>query len=203
VVIQDGTENYCKTLTSFRMAVDWADAGWGLWETLIWAKSALFVHPSRFRLDHEYVFCFVKGGRPAHFNKSFLKVPTRHPGRTYRGTTYRLPNGEQRRKGERKGADLKCRGTIWEVPTSRGKSLPIPHPATFPSRLAADLILCFSKPGDLILDPYSGSGTTCIEAQRLGRRWLGIDISAEYTALAERRMHLATRQQVLDLEFAA
>jgi DNA modification methylase len=61
VVIQDGTRDYCKTGTSFRMVVNWMDAGWGLWETLIWRKESPHNHTTRFRLDHEYIFCFVNG----------------------------------------------------------------------------------------------------------------------------------------------
>jgi DNA modification methylase len=62
------------------------------------------------------------------------------------------------------------------------------HPATFPQALAEDHILTWSKFGEVVLDPMCGSGTTCLAAQRLGRQFIGIDISREYTELACRRL---------------
>src|SRR5947209_11154161 len=54
------------------------------------------------------------------------------------------------------------------------------HPATFPQALAEDHILSWSNPGNVVLDPMAGSFTTCLAAQRLGRQFIGIDISKEY-----------------------
>ena len=65
------------------------------------------------------------------------------------------------------------------------------HPATFPSALAEDNILTWSKPGDVVLDPMCGSGTTCLAAQRLDRQFIGIDVSKEYCKLACRRLACA------------
>ena len=65
------------------------------------------------------------------------------------------------------------------------------HPATFPEQLAADHILTWSKPGDVILDPMCGSATVCVAAKGLGRNFIGIDISREYCELATRRLDCA------------
>ena len=54
--------------------------------------------------------------------------------------------------------------------------------------MARDLISVFSKPEDIVLDPTAGSGSTLIAAKILGRRWLGVEISEEYCALARRRV---------------
>ncbi len=62
------------------------------------------------------------------------------------------------------------------------------HPAMFPNTLAEKLILTFSSPGDLILDCFSGSGTTCCSAKRLGRDYIGIDMSEEYNKIAADRI---------------
>jgi len=62
--------------------------------------------------------------------------------------------------------------------------------------LATDHIATWSNPGDLVLDPFSGSGTTAKAAKELGRRFLGLEINPEYCAIAERRI----AQQVLELE---
>ena len=76
----------------------------------------------------------------------------------------------------------KCRGTVWDYPTGNdGPRLKHAHPATMPDRLAEDLIRCFCPPGGVVLDPFMGSGTTARAAIRLGRRWLGCEVSEEYT----------------------
>ena len=62
------------------------------------------------------------------------------------------------------------------------------HPAMFPEELARRVMLLFSFRGDTILDPFAGTGTTCVAARRNGRRYLGIDIAPEYCATAEGRL---------------
>lgn len=62
------------------------------------------------------------------------------------------------------------------------------HSAAFPVELPAWFIRLFTQPGDVVLDPFVGSGTTALAAQRLGRRYVGIDISEEFIALARERL---------------
>ena len=62
------------------------------------------------------------------------------------------------------------------------------HPAQFPEKLAADHIISWSNVSDVVLDPFSGSGTTCLMAERLKRSWLGIEISPKYCAIAQSRI---------------
>jgi len=62
------------------------------------------------------------------------------------------------------------------------------HPAIFPEKLAADHIISWSNKGDLILDPFNGSGTTTKMAQALGRNFIGIDISKKYCDIANERL---------------
>jgi DNA modification methylase len=64
----------------------------------------------------------------------------------------------------------------------------ISHPARFPERLPEFFILAGTNKGDVVLDPFSGSGTTCVSAQRNGRRWIGIDANADYIEMAIARM---------------
>lgn len=65
----------------------------------------------------------------------------------------------------------------------------IDHPAIFPEALAKDHILSWSNEGDLVYDPFMGSGTTAKMAILLKRSWLGSEISAEYCEIAERRIY--------------
>ena len=192
VVIGDGTKDFAKSLTTFRLALDWCDnAGWRLFENCIYYRDG---NPGawwkqRFRVDHEYVLLFLKGAKPKTFNKEPLMVPSKHAGKMYGGTD-RLTNGEVRQIVPKEVNPMKCRGTVWRYSTSNieGNRTKLQHPATFPDKLAEDLILCFSEPGDLVLDPTMGSGTTCVMSARNQRRYLGIDISEEYCAIAQKRI---------------
>jgi site-specific DNA-methyltransferase (adenine-specific) len=65
------------------------------------------------------------------------------------------------------------------------------HPTQKPEKLAAKLILASSSPGDLILDPFLGSGTSAVVAKKLGRRYVGIEIDGEHCLAALRRLELA------------
>lgn len=192
VVIGDGTKSFAKSLTTFRWAVDWVDrAGWRLFECCIYQRHG---NPGawwsqRFRVDHEYILIFFRGDRPRHFDKSSLMVPSKHAGKVYSGTD-RLTSGGFKKIEPKAVNDMKCRGTLWEYATSNteGNRTKLEHPATFPDRLASDLIECFSKPGDLVLDPMCGSGTTCVMAANAGRDYLGIEINPDYHKIASRRL---------------
>jgi len=203
VVIGDGTKNFAKSLTSFRLAVDWCDhSKWRLFECCIYRRDG---NPgawwnSRFRVDHEYILMFLKGSRPKHFVKDHLMVPSKHAGKIYSGTD-RLTNGGFKTIAPKPVNPMKCRGTVWTYATSNteGNKIKLKHPATFPDLLAEDLIRCFSAPGQIVLDPMCGSGTTCIVANKYNRHFIGIDISSEYCEIAKKRIdyECANIQQML------
>ncbi len=71
---------------------------------------------------------------------------------------------------------------VWSLPSANSK---MGHYAAFPSDLVKPLVEACTLPADLVLDPFAGSGTTCIVAAMLGRRWLGIELNPEYAAMAE------------------
>jgi site-specific DNA-methyltransferase (adenine-specific) len=74
--------------------------------------------------------------------------------------------------------------TVWEMTTQSG----VDHPTPFPVELPRRLILLYTKPGDVVLDPFMGSGSTALAAVLTGRRYVGYELSAEYCALAEQRL---------------
>ena len=74
--------------------------------------------------------------------------------------------------------------------TSTGDKIAYKHPAIFPDKLAYDHIISWSNKGDVILDPFVGSGTTCKMAKQLGRNYIGIDISQEYIDIAKERLNI-------------
>ncbi len=71
------------------------------------------------------------------------------------------------------------------------------HPAVYPSYIVQELIKLLSKEGDIVLDPFCGSGTTCIAAKNLKRNYLGIEINPEYVALSNKRLAQSDLQQEL------
>lgn len=76
--------------------------------------------------------------------------------------------------------------SIWDIAPESARK--VGHPAPFPIELAARVIRLYSYKGDVVLDPFVGSGTTCVAAAQLGRRFVGYDVSEEYCKLAERRI---------------
>ena len=68
------------------------------------------------------------------------------------------------------------------------------HPAPFPKILVGNIIQCCSKEGDLVYDPYMGSGTTALMATKMKRNYIGSEISQSYVEMAEKRIKDETRQ---------
>lgn len=81
------------------------------------------------------------------------------------------------------------------------KTRKIAHPARFPEKLAEFFILSGSNEGDIVLDPFSGSGTTAVSSYRNKRKWIGIDDNPEYCELAYERMRLEFPDYFCELKF--
>lgn len=191
MVMQDQTKNKMKSLSTFNAIVDFDKMGLNLWECLIYSRPG---NPgawwnTRFRVDHEYIPIFIKDGvGPKTFSKEHMKVPCKHAGKAWSGTQ-RHTDGSLSDRGATV-APTKCPGTILNYASSNteGNKLKLQHPATFPDKLAEDLILAFTSPGDLVLDPMCGSGTTCVMAKKHGRNSIGIDVSEKYCEIARERL---------------
>jgi len=101
--------------------------------------------------------------------------------------------GDIKKEGKRDNADITeeefKRWTVakWSIAPEKDMKK-YGHPAMFPEELAYRIIKLFSFKGDLVLDPFNGAGTTTVAAKKLGRRYVGIDISHEYCEVAERRL---------------
>ena len=88
---------------------------------------------------------------------------------------------------------LTCPSNFWDDISVPFWSMPenTDHPTQKPEKLYAKLILASSKPGDIVFDPFLGSGTTSVVAKKLDRHWCGIELSEEYSLLAEKRLEMA------------
>ena len=192
MVIQDQTIKGHKTLTSFRTIVDWCDnIGFGLFECLLYKKNGKdgAWWRRRFRVDHEYMPVFVKGVKPAKFDKTFVKIPSKHAGKSMTGWANRNKDGVTESTRLRTINETKCPGTLWDYANGGDKIwLKRNHPATFPDKIPYDFIQVFTEVGDLVLDPMCGSGSTLVTAKALSRNYVGIDISEDYCKLSKQRV---------------
>lgn len=196
-VIADATINGSETGTSFRQALYFTDIGFNLHDTMIFQKTNPIpqIYRRRYSNIFEYMFVFSKGKVRTH---NAIKVDCLHAGLELNGTTYKnYSRGEQKReKMANPVQKQKIKGNIWAyVVGKRAEDQKAKeHPASFPCALARDHIRSWTNEGDLVLDPMCGSGTTCVSALQLGRRYIGIDISRDYCDLARRRIADFERQ---------
>jgi DNA modification methylase len=155
---------------------------------VVWAKPNPMPDPAHDRpaRSHEYVFLLSKSRR-YYYDAGAIAEPavSDHPSRNRFRRHRRLLHGNRGNSTFWKdvGGRRQCRD-VWQLssePTNEA------HYATFPAELARRCVLAGSRPGDLACDPFLGSGTTAEVAERLGRQWVGIERSAEYSALVRRR----------------
>jgi len=194
-VVNDATVNGSETGTSFRQALYFKDVcGFNLHDTMIWEKptfTATGSLVSRYAPVFEYMFVLSKG-TPKTFNPIKDKV-NKCSGEILRGSI-RQRDGSMRPKsgsGRKTIARFGQRHNVWKMSQENSSSNRL-HPAQFPESLANDHIVSWSNPGDIVLDPFCGSGTTCKMAKINARRYIGIDISDEYCEIARRRVAEAT-----------
>lgn len=194
-VVSDQTINGSETLTSFKQAIRFNEIGFRVHDTMIYQKSGLPMNHNRYEQEFEYMFVFSKG-RPKTFNP--IRIPCKYPekptarkGQTYSKTDETMRKARSGKARKPVGKD-KIKGNVWYYATGRNHStndaIAFRHPAIFPEQLAADHISSWSNEGDLVLDPFCGSGTTGKMAVLAGRRFIGFDISQEYCDIAEKRI---------------
>ena len=147
----------------WRLAFALQDAGWWVRSEVVWYKPN--AHPESVRdrptKAHETLFLLSK-------NQDYY----------YDVDAVKGPNGRRLR-------------TLWDINTEprRGTDGGLKdHPAVMPMTLARQCIRITSEPGDVVLDPYAGSGTTLLAAQELARRWVGVELKRDFVDLIERRL---------------
>lgn len=190
-VIGDKTEDGNKSLTSFRQALHFQKVGFKMYDVMIYEKSGTGPpHPNRYFNSFEYMFVLSKG-KPRCVNLLCDK-PNKWAGyQTFAEVTRREKDGTLTKKGKKIVKQFGIRTNIWKYKNGKGYAakdkIAYEHPAIFPEELAKDHILSWSNPGDLVLDPFGGSGTTGKLAKELGRDWILIESAEEYCDIARRR----------------
>ena len=135
--------------------------GWYLKQDIIWHKPNPMPEAVNNRCvkSHEYIFLFTKK-KQYYFDAEAISTP------------------------KSDGSGYVRKGSVWSFNTA---SLSEAHFAVFPEDLPAFCIKAGSKEGDIVLDPFMGSGTTALVAQKLGRKWIGIELNPEYIEIIKRR----------------
>ena len=175
-VVGDATIKGSETGTSFKQALYFKEIGFNLHDTMIYSKTGM-KNPSndRYHQTFEYMFILSKG-KPKTFN------PIKDRKNKYVG----VHGGEKSFRGE-----YGMRFNVWLYANGGNNSSKddiFIHPAVFPEKLANDHIISWSNKGDLVFDPFAGSGTTLKMAMLNDRNYLGFEISAEYCDLINKRI---------------
>ena len=190
-VVADATIDGSETGTSFRQALRFKEIGFRLHDTMIWERIGSFPESNRYHPSFEFMFVFSKG-KPQTFNVICDRKNT-NTGQAKLSRMERQPDGSVVRPSRVSVVKAySARMNIWRVDAGFMKCTPDAyahdHPAIFPEAIARDHILSWSNEGDIVLDPFSGSGTTAKMAKHNGRRFIGIEVNPEYVEISEKRL---------------
>ena len=185
-VVGDSTQKGSETGTSFKQALFAMKCGFNMHDTMIYQKSTPPLTHNRYEQNFEYMFVWSKG-KPNTFNG--LREPREY-------TDNRKSKAFGRNKdnsvdfGYSTQNETRLKRNVWKYFAGGGANDKIAskHPAIFPEQLAQDHILSWSNEGDLVYDPFMGSGTTAKMSILNKRNWIGSEISEEYCEIAEKRI---------------
>lgn len=204
-IVNDETKDCCESLNSFHQAIYFVEnVGFKLNDTMIYAQKGCrfpvgYGH-KKYGGAFEFMFVLTKGKAKTFNPLSDIKVKNIHK---LVGGTKRQPNGKLTKLHGigKKYNKQRTRDNVWFYASGYMVSSKdinsFEHPASFPEKLAEDHILSWSNPGDAILDPMCGSGTTCKMAAKHGRTYVGIDIAETYCEIARKRVALIEAQPML------
>jgi site-specific DNA-methyltransferase (adenine-specific) len=198
--VADATINGSETGTSFRQALHAMQCGLRLHDTMIYIRENVsFPESIRYFPGFEYMFVFSKG-RPRTFN------PIKDRINKWRGTvmhgTDRQPDGSTKQISG-KGKVIETYGMRFNYWLLTNNAPDTGHPAPMPYAMAEGHITSWTNPGETILDPFMGSGTTGVAAVQMGRDFIGIEREPKYFEIALRRIEDAQRQGDLFIEGTA
>ena len=183
-IVSDATVKGSESGTSFRQALYFKEIGFNLYDTMIWRKpSPQAPTEGRYYDVFEYMFIFSKQ-KPKTLNLLADRKNSSF-GMKSKKETRSCKEDRKYKDGVRIVKEYSRRFNVWDI--SRGSSK-TNHPAVFPEQLANDHILSWSQEGDLVYDPFMGSGTTAKMCILNKRNWIGSELSSEYCEIIEQRI---------------
>ena len=191
-VVGDATINGSETGTSFKQVLFFKEIGFNLHDTMVYEKSGIpFPSNNRYYQSFEFMFILSKG-TPKKVNLIQDKKNKYGLTEDWGKRTERRKDGNLIIKEKVLRKEFGVRNNIWRYKTGKGFTTTdeesFNHPAIFPETLAKDHIISWSNKDDIVLDSMCGSGTTCKMAKKLGRNFIGIEISPEYCKIVEERL---------------
>jgi adenine-specific DNA-methyltransferase len=164
------------------------EAGLKIRNRIVWTFGHGLHCKKRLSGRHETVIWATKGDDYT-FNLDPIRIPQKYPQKKY----YKGP-----KKGQLSGHPLgKNPGDVWEITNVKHRHPEkTAHPCQFPEELVRRFMLALSDPGDLVIDPYAGSGTTGVVAQRLKRKAILIERNSNYVSIARARMGINLEDHV-------
>lgn len=190
-VVGDATINGCETGSSFKQALFFKEhCGLNIHDTMIYQKAGTGACGSNLSYwqEFEYMFIFSKG-RPRVINRIADKINSKAGGINTRGRI--SSSGKEKDFKKRVTPKLSVRTNIWRIHAGNNGDDKVKHPAKFPEQLANDHILSWSCEGDVVLDPFMGSGTTGKMALKKNRNFIGIERDEKYFEIAKERIEKA------------
>jgi len=192
-VVGDATVNGSETLTSFRQAIFFHDIGFNVHDTMIYEQAGTGAKGSNLGYWQTFDYMFVLSkGTPKTVNR--IKDRKNITIGMKRGGRVNI-DGTPKKEEQHLTSEVGIRSNIWRYAVGfTDSSDNVDHPAVFPESLARDHILSWSNPGDTVLDPFVGSGTTGKMAVLNNRKFIGIDCSLAYLDIARKRIDKAQQQ---------
>lgn len=189
-IIPQGMKAKDLMMIPARVAIALCDDGWYLRSDIIWSKpnpmpESVTDRPTN---AHEHIFLLAK--KPKYFyDADAIKEPARDWGTRDRtnGKYHNPGTGLQPHSGLEKSYEKRNKRSVWEVATQPYNEA---HFATFPPKLIEPCVLAGSKPGDVVLDPFGGSGTTAMVATEHQRRSVLIELNPEYVEIQKKRLKI-------------
>jgi DNA modification methylase len=190
-IVGDQTIKGNESGTSFRQALKFKEIGFNLFDTMIYLKTprGAVGNNNTYWQSFEYMFILCKG-KPKTIN--LIKDRQNKEARTGDNSTKRLHDGSLLKQKRGGYAKVGRRTNVWEYLVGKGHSasdkLAYEHPAIFPEKLAQDHIISWSNKGDIVYDPFMGSGTTAKMSILNSRKFIGSEISKDYCRVANKRL---------------
>ena len=155
--------------------------GYYVKSVITWAKTSTLPEPQNSRVSRsiEYVLHLTRQRTPFFDKGAYRSLPAMLGGRNNDWETDKLSD-------------------VWALPTSTGRD---GHGAQFPLALPGRCIALSTKPGDIVLDPFVGAGNSGVASVALGRKFIGIDISKEYLAVAGDKISVADNEEISNFKY--